>query len=134
MKLVSTIRARLRTRKRKPQPTYSEAMAMRPVKNIEVEETISEDGTALIAYPVRLRPVVSMIARRLGKAPPSLPKRRIRLDGPGSEVWNLINGERSVSEIAAAFRRRYNADPKETEIAVSRFLRDLGRRGLIGLK
>jgi hypothetical protein len=52
----------------------------------------------------------------------------------GTAVWELMDGERSARQIAEAFARKYQVQVREAETAVTRFLRELGRRGLIGIK
>ena len=51
-----------------------------------------------------------------------------------TEVWGLLDGKRSVRELIAVFADRHRMHPKEAEFSVARFLRELGRRGLIGLR
>ncbi len=46
----------------------------------------------------------------------------------------MLDGRRSLGRIAAAFAEAHQLEPREAEIAVTQFIRDLGRRGLVGLR
>lgn len=49
-------------------------------------------------------------------------------------MWDRIDGKRSIAALAAGFAAAHRLDGREAEIAVTQFLRELGRRGLIGLR
>jgi hypothetical protein len=52
----------------------------------------------------------------------------------GTEVWGLIDGNRSVRRIIEIFAETHQLQIREAEVAVSQFIRLLGQRGLIGLR
>lgn len=112
----------------------AEALKSRPVKNSRVVETRLETGEMLLEYPLAVRPWMAAIIRSLGRPAGNAHTRKLQLDTLGTSVWELLNGKRSVEEIIAKFADIHRIPPREAEIAVTRFLRDLGRRELIGLK
>jgi len=116
--------------------TRSEALACIPVKNPEIVERRSPGGDLLLLYPVRARPLFGRLLRRLsGSASAgSVYRKKLQLDALGTAVWERINSRRSVRSIIAWFATEYRMHPREAEVAVTHFLRDLGKRGLVGLK
>ncbi len=111
-----------------------EALACVPVKNRAVMETDPDAEEMLLTYPLRVRPWIGRILRGLGRTPADPPRKKLQLDPVGTRVWRLLDGERSVRAVIEAFRAEYDVDPKDAEIAVTRFLRELGRRGVVGLR
>ena len=85
-------------------------------------------------YPLALKPWLTELARRFGSASAGAPPmRQLELDELGSLTWDLIDGERSVRGIIRLFARKTEVHPKEAEAAVTQFLRELGRRGIIAM-
>ena len=121
--------------RKRPKITRFAALSCRPVKNDAAEEIRIETGEVLLTYPVRARPWVEALIRRLGGSPPDgVRKRKLQLDELGSTVWGVLDGDRSVRQVIQLFSEKYQLHPKEAEVSVTRFLRELGKRGLIGLK
>lgn len=114
--------------------TRSESLNCRPVRNSHVKENRIESGEILISYTISVRPWITAIARAMGKNPGMKHERKIQLDELGTSVWDLIDGKRSVRRIIKKFAGKYHIHEKESEISVTRFLRMLGKRGLIGFK
>ena len=121
-------------KKFEPEITRAEALNSKPVKSIQVNESRLESGEVLLAYPVTIRPWLATLIHRLGGPSETIQTKKLQLDMLGTSVWNLLDGRRSVNEIIQQFARRHRVHPKEAEAAVTRFLRDLGRRGLIGFQ
>jgi hypothetical protein len=117
-----------------PKQTRSEALACIPVKNRHVREQRLDSGELVVLYPVTVRPWMALLARWLGAAaaPPSIAK--LQLDRLGSAVWAMLDGRTPLRRIAANFAEDHQLEWKEAEVAVTRFIRELGRRGLIGLR
>jgi len=59
--------------------------------------------------------------------------RRVELDEPGTEVFNLCDGKRSVEEIIETFAENHKLSFREGQVAVTQFLRELLKRGIIAL-
>lgn len=100
-----------------------------PVRNVAIEEERTDDGEVRLVIPLRAPRWAWPLSRLL-----YVPKtRRLVLDEIGSYVWSLCNGERSVREIIQALSQRYKLHRKEAEVSVVAYLRQLARRGLIGI-
>ncbi|MCU0559300.1 MAG: PqqD family protein [Desulfobacterales bacterium] len=111
-----------------------EALGCTPVKNRHVSASRRVGGEVVLHYPVSPPPWVARVARWFGQ-PPGPPRiGKLQLDVLGTAVWDMIDGRRSLREIAAAFAATHQLEPKEAQVAVSQFARELGRRGLIGLR
>jgi hypothetical protein len=123
--------------KKNPSPQWlsrEEALRCKPLKDLDVVELRLESGTVMLTYPVRHKPWVSAIAKRLGWDDRKTWTKKLQLDELGTAVWDLLDGKRTVQKITQLFAKKYKLLPKEAELSVSRFLMELGKRGLIGLK
>lgn len=117
------------------QLTRAQAMACIPVKGGLVQESRLESGEILLSYPDYKQPWFTRIMRRLGDPGDSKVRiKKLQLDVLGTSVWELFDGKRSVGQVIELFAGKYSLHPKEAEVSVSQFLRELGRRELIGLR
>lgn len=112
----------------------AEALKCIPVKNMDVTEIRLESGEVLLNYPVGIRPWMAKIVGHLGGKPDKTQNKKIQLDMLGTSVWDQLDGKRSVRQVIQQFKNNYQVHPKEAEKSVIQFLRDLGKRGIIGLK
>lgn len=123
------------TKKRlKPQFSRQRAFQSIPLKNPDVREETQENGNVLLSCPVGMRPLFAKAVSLFGGDVGKIRMRRIQLDELGSEVWRLLDGQRTVAQIIRQFAKHHQVHKKEAEVAVTQFIRDLGRRGLIGIK
>lgn len=130
------------SRKRKPSKadlasgpsSRSEALSYRPTKNREVLEEKLESGEVVLTYPLTLRPWLISLASRLGLRSGEPLTRKLQLDEIGSLTWTLLDGERTVQDLVDYLCRRYHLNRREAEVAMTDFIRNLGKRGLIGLR
>jgi hypothetical protein len=104
------------------------------MKNRDVREERLESGEVVLTYPLMLRPWLIRFAERIGLGSKEPLTRKLQLDEMGSLTWRLLDGERSVQDLVDYLCKRYNLNRREAEVAMSGFLRELGRRGLIGLR
>ena len=126
----------MRVFKKKPKgPTISRAEALNriPVKNIQITEERLETGEVLIGYPVTIRPFFASLVKRFGGSEKQVQTKKLQLDTLGSSVWDLLDGKRSVRQLIQIFADTHQLQPREAEVAVTPFIRELGRRGLFGL-
>ena len=126
----------MRVFKKKPKgPTISRSEALNriPSKNIQITEQRLETGEVLISYPVTIRPFFASLVRRFGGSEEQVQTKKLQLDSLGSSVWDLLDGKRSVRQLINIFAETHQLQPREAEVAVTQFIRELGRRGLIGL-
>jgi len=93
-----------------------------------------ENGDIVIAYPVPMHPWVKTLMRRRGRVSVQVPMKRLQLDELGAMAWELMDGCRPVWEIIDRFSKTSRMYPKEAEVSVAVFLRELGRRGIIAFK
>ena len=122
--------------KKKPAPVMerTRALDMVPVRNRSVEQTATEDGLVRLSYPLAIKPWFGKLADSVGLWDKRPMIKQLELDEMGSFTWNLIDGQRSVREVARAFADRYQVQPREAELSVTAFIKTIGQRGLIGLK
>ena len=116
------------------QLTKRQALTLTPVKNIESSEITLDSGVVVIHYPVTMRPWMAKWMRRFKGAPPQTGSRKLQLDTLGTEVWKMIDGKRTVRDIVDDFAKTHQLENREAETAVTQFLRDLGKRGVIGMQ
>ncbi|MBM9511717.1 PqqD family protein [Desulfogranum marinum] len=117
-----------------PQPlSRKEALECIPLQNPRTEEEENQEGL-LLTYPVEVKPFFHTLVKRVTGKDTSNIRRKIQLDQMGSSVWQLIDGQRSVRDIATNFQHRHQLDNRESEISVTSFLKELGKRGLVAMK
>jgi len=112
----------------------SEALAYYPEKSSEVLEVELETGEIVLTYPLVLRPWFLNLARRVGLRSKEPLTRKLQLDAMGSLTWTLLDGKHTVQDLVNHACHRYKLNKREAEVAMTGFLRELGRRGLIGLR
>ena len=124
-------------KKRKTErPAISRGQALKsvPVRNREVSEEPLAAGGVRLAYPVTVRPWFARLARRLGAGEPPVRQKKLDLDELGASVWGMIDGKRTVGRIIEDFARAHRFQRREADMSVTLFLRQLGQRGIIGIK
>lgn len=117
-----------------PQLSKNQALSLIPVKNMDIAEETLDNGDILIRYPITLRPWMAKLFQRFRGSSPKTEYKRLQLDKLGTEVWIMIDGKRSVGELIENFSEIHKLNIREAEVAVTQFLRDLGKRGVMGLK
>jgi hypothetical protein len=117
-----------------PKISREKALNCKPVKNIQVTETRLENGAVMLTYPVGTRPWVAALIKRFSGSVQKPITKKLELDILGSAVWDLLDGKRSVKQVIREFSGNYRLHPKEAEVSVTQFLRQLGKRGLIGFR
>ena len=122
-------------KKKGPTPLSREqALDCIPVKSAAIRASRTPEGLVRLTYPLVLKPWLAELARRFGGASAAAPPtRQLELDELGSLTWDLMDGKRSVRRVVRRFARETEVHPKEAEAAVTRFLRELGRRGIVGM-
>ena len=110
------------------------ALKFTPVKNLQITEERLENGDVVIHYPTTLRPWFAGLVKRFGGTHDGIRPKPLQLDKLGTEVWELIDGRRSVSRIIQKFAQTHQLPHREAEVAVTQFIRELGKRGVIGLR
>lgn len=119
---------------RMPQLTRAAALKCIPIKNTQIQEKRLETGEVLVTYPIRIKPWLASMIRRFGGSVNEVQLKKLQLDELGTTVWDLMDGRRSVHQLIKIFAAKYHLETKEAEVSMTRFIRMLGKRGLIGLK
>ena len=123
-----------KNKKKAEGPNRNEALECIPIKNDRVEESRQDNGELLLIYPIIIRPWLAGIFRKRGGENDRTIDKKLQLDALGTEVWGLMDGHTTVHDIIKRFASNHQIPQREAEVAVTRFLRDLGKRGLIGLQ
>jgi hypothetical protein len=110
------------------------SLGLTPVRSRLITEQRSAGGMIIIRYPITLRPWIAKLLNRFGHAAHEDRYKKLQLDDLGTEVWRMIDDARSVRQITRLFADTHHIPLRESEIAITQFLRDLGRRGIIGMK
>ena len=123
-------------KKKPPGPAISrtEALDRVPVKSTQITEDRLETGVVVIQYPVTIRPFFASLVKRFGGQEARIQMKKIELDELGTEVWDLLDGRRSVRHLIKSFAGTHQLEPREAEVSVTQFIRELGRRGLVAMK
>jgi hypothetical protein len=117
-----------------PHLSRTDALYCVPVRNPLVLENRMDSGVILLSYPETLKPWFAGILRKIKKEAELRRMRKLQLDILGTEVWDLVDGKSTVMEIIDLFAKLHQLYHKEAEISVIQFLRELGRRGIVGMK
>ena len=116
------------------QLSRTDALCCIPIRNPMVVESRMDSGEMLLSYTETLKPWFAGILRRLKKASEIRRTRKLQLDILGTGVWDLVDGKSTVMEIIDSFAGIHQLYHKEAEVSVIQFLRELGRRGIVGMK
>lgn len=117
-----------------PSISRAEALDRIPDKNVQISEERLDSGEVVIHYPVTMRPLFAGLVKRFGGPGVQIQTKKLQLDALGTSVWALIDGKCSVRQLINGFGTTHQLEPREAEVAVTQFLRELGRRGLIGMR
>ncbi|WP_250645568.1 PqqD family protein [Salidesulfovibrio onnuriiensis] len=107
---------------------------MVPLRNLEAEARVQDNGLVLIRYEVAVKPWFGRVASRVGLWDGRPMQKQLELDEIGSFVWGLFDERRTVREIVEVFMDRYKVQRREAVLSVTEFIRMLGQRGLVGLR
>lgn len=118
-----------RGRQTKPPPIPLEVIfASKPVKNPAVNWERNERGEVVIK--IRLEQPKPGLFSGFVREPQ---EKKIVLDAIGSYVWELIDGERSLSEIADIVAQRFMFHRREAQMSLLAYIQMLAERGLVTL-
>ena len=117
-----------------PAITHAEAMRCIPVKNSLARETRLEGGLVQLHYPAVIRPWIAGWIRRFGGDSENVLMKKLQLDELGTAVWDLLDGQKTVSQVIDHFSGLQRLHRREATVSVTLFLRELGKRGLIAMR
>ncbi len=116
-------------RKKQPQLTKEQAMAVKPVINPVLTWNVNENGEVSITIPVRNDRTGRILGRLFG-TPKS---KQLVLDEVGSSVWQMCDGQHGVGLIISELCKKYKLNKREAEASVTMYLKMLAERNLVGL-
>lgn len=122
------MRLGLRSRRR---PRLSRAQALRalPIRNPHLSTKRNERDELTLIVPRRQDWVGRLLSLIF-----IVPKERaVVLDAVGEDVWALCDGEHTVAQLVKQVGEKYKLNPREAEVSLTDYLRQLGKRNLIGL-
>ncbi len=109
------------------QVTLGEVLRMRPVPLAEWEE---RDGRVILRRPV---PKGRGVRGLLERAAAFLSSPTIKLDETGSRVWRLMDGSRTVAQIAGELAAGGSLDGEGAGERIALFVHQLARHGMLRL-
>lgn len=116
-------------KKQAPRVDRREAMSARPVLSRMVKVERAEDGHAVLQVPRPDNWMVRWVSRSF-----RLPAyKRVALDELGTFVIEHCDGEHTVRDIVDKFSKKFRLNRREAEVSMRTFLRDLARRGIVGV-
>jgi len=108
--------------------TPEQILGSRPVRNEGVSAEETEGGGLRIVAQRRdawwIRPLNAVL--------PIPRERRIELDGVGKQVWEMCDGEHTLRDMIEVFQERHKLTRMEAEWSLRNYLKDLGKRNLVG--
>ncbi|SVC16227.1 uncharacterized protein METZ01_LOCUS269081 [marine metagenome] len=117
----------LATRK-KPRLTREAMLNSRPARNELLTWETNETGEAQITV-ARSESWKTRILSKVFYIPL---ERTITLDSVGTDVWNMCDGDTSVSAMIQGLQDRYKLDRKEAEVSLLSYLKTLGQKNFVG--
>jgi hypothetical protein len=110
-------------------PTWREMLLLKPIRNPGLEWAEEEERIVLTIHHATRTDWKA----RLMSLVVAMPKdRRVVLDAIGSDVWRLTDGENTLGFIAKKLAKKYKLSPREAELSLQQFFKELGKRGYIG--
>ena len=114
--------------------TREQALNCMPVHNSDLTWELLPDDLVRIEYTLNFNPFFQSILNRFSPEQANQPTRKLELDALGSRVWTMIDGKTTTADIIRAFAKHQPITQQESEQSVTLFLRQLGKRGLVGLR
>lgn len=114
---------------KRAQPTWREMLQLRPVRNPNLEWSEEEGRVVLQIRHVAKK---GWKMRLMNLLVPMPDNRRIVLDAIGTDVWQMTDGQNTLGRIAGALAEKYKLSPREAEMSLQQFFKELGRRGYVG--
>ena len=117
-------------RKKQPVLTREQSMAAVPIRNPMLTVERDDGDLENLSIPRKEAWWVKLLVRVV-----YIPKhRRLALDRLGSTVWDLCDGQNTVRTVIDKFSKEYKLNRKEAEISMVTYLKQLAKKGIIGLQ
>lgn len=108
-----------------------EMMALRPLRNPALE-WVEEEGRIVLNIKRGQGTRGKWTLRLVSLFIPLPDNHRVVLDPIGTHVWQMLDGQTTVERIAKSLAKEYKITPREAELSLQQFFKELGRRGYIG--
>lgn len=127
--MINAILYKLRLKKR-PESQLDRGAILQslPLRNQLIEWEVDDKGEVALVIPQKETVWLRLVAK-LFMLPP---KRVVVLDDVGAFVWQLCDGHNSIGYIVNQLREKYRMTRKEAETSLFTFMRQLGKRGMVG--
>ncbi len=127
--MISTILYKLKLKKRpESQLERADILQSLPLRNQLIEWEVDHNGEVSLVIPQKETLWLRLVAK-LFMLPP---KRVVVLDDVGAFVWQLCDGHNSIAQIVKQLCGKYRMTRKEAETSLFTFMRQLGKRGMVG--
>ena len=110
-------------------PSWREMLLLKPTRNPGLAWV--EEGERIV-LTIHHGTHTGWKARLIGMAVSVPQHRRVELDAIGSDVWRMTDGKNTLGFIAKNLAKKYKLSPREAELSLQQFFKELGRRGYIG--
>lgn len=112
--------------RRKETPTRRDLLALKPVRN-PILEWNDEDGHVVLTIR-RAKDWKTRVVLIFTQVPE---ERRVVLDPIGTHVWRMLDGATTFDTIARSLAKEFKLMPREAELSLQQFFKELGQRGYI---
>ena len=117
--------------KKRPLSPRRAMMALRPLRNPALEW--AEEEGRIVLNIKRGQGTRGKWTMRLVSLFIPLPEgHRVVLDPIGTHVWHMMDGQTSVERIVKSLSKEYKITPREAELSLQQFFKELSRRGYVG--
>lgn len=117
--------------RRPPTPALPRRQSLAGVPIVMPHITVEEStaGHRILRFP--RKPYLGGLLARFVKV--EVEPGKVHLDELGTQVWDLIDGERTVERIVEHFAKQNKLHQREAEASVTAFLKMLMKRGFISV-
>ncbi|MCG9129148.1 PqqD family protein [Candidatus Poribacteria bacterium] len=114
--------------KKRPDVDRGKILDAFPLRNQLITWEMDDKGEASLVIPQKDKLLVRLTSKLF-----MLPdKRVVVLDSIGAFVWELCDGEHTISQIIKALQKKHQLTRKEAETSLFTFIKQLGKRNFIG--
>jgi hypothetical protein len=114
--------------RKKKTPSREEALSAKPIRLVEAEPKVDENGGARLTVQLRQ----SRWTGRFIRMPEGATK-TFEFDSIGLLVWNACDGKTTVKRVVQKVAENCGISPREAEVATFTFLQMLAKKNLVGL-
>lgn len=114
--------------KKRPDVDRGKILEAFPLRNQLITWEMDDKGEASLVIPQKDKLLVRLTSKLF-----MLPdKRVVVLDSIGAFVWEMCDGEHTISQIIKALQKKHQLTRKEAETSLFTFIKQLGKRNFIG--